>query len=233
MFGMMWGFGGLTWPDHALSGLSLGMAVVLGLCTVFGTLIPPLVQGDFAAKLLDTMSGRIVLLGLGLTVLGIVVAMAGAAKDAAHRQRKRPPWREFTFRKGIMVAIFSGIMSACFAFGLAAGEPVKAIAAAHGAGALWTGLPILCMVMFGGLLTNAVWCADPDAAMVRLAMAGPGRGAPRRWRSTICWRPWRVAVVFPVLLLHHGREPDGRSAFRAGCCIWPASSSSARSGALR
>jgi L-rhamnose-H+ transport protein len=66
MFGVMWGFGGLTYGlTMRYLGLSLGMAVVLGLCTVFGTLIPPLVEGDFAAKLLDTLSGRIVLLGLG------------------------------------------------------------------------------------------------------------------------------------------------------------------------
>jgi L-rhamnose-H+ transport protein len=46
MFGMMWGFGGLTYGlTMRYLGLSLGMAVVLGLCTVFGTLIPPLVQG--------------------------------------------------------------------------------------------------------------------------------------------------------------------------------------------
>lgn len=50
-------------------------------------------------------------------------------------------------------------MSACFAFGLAAGEPIKALSAARGTGPLWTGLPILCLVMFGGLITNAIWCA--------------------------------------------------------------------------
>ena len=161
LFGAMWGFGGLTYGlTMRYLGLSLGMAVVLGLCTVFGTLIPPLVEGDFAAKLLDTLSGRIVLLGLGITLLGIgVVAMAGAAKDAAQSAaQKAETIAEFDFRKGLLVAVFSGVMSACFAFGLAAGAPVKAIAAAHGAGPLWTGLPILCLVMFGGLLTNAVWC---------------------------------------------------------------------------
>ncbi len=57
------------------------------------------------------------------------------------------------------MAVFSGIMSACFAFGLSAGEPVKALSAAAGTGPLWTGLPTLCLVMFGGLITNGVWCA--------------------------------------------------------------------------
>jgi L-rhamnose-H+ transport protein len=161
IFGMLWGFGGLTYGlTMRYLGLSLGMAVVLGLCTVFGTLIPPIFEGDFAAKLLDTPSGNIVLAGLAVTLLGIiVVALAGARKDAAlSSAQKAEAIAEFDFRKGVAVAIFSGIMSSCFAFGLAAGEPIKALSAAAGTGPLWTGLPILCLVMFGGLVTNAIWC---------------------------------------------------------------------------
>lgn len=161
-FGMLWGFGGLTYGlTMRYLGLSLGMAVVLGLCTVFGTLIPPLFDGSFSAKLLATPNGNITLLGLLITLLGIiVVAMAGARKDAAlSAEQKAAAVAEFSFRKGIWVAIFSGVMSSCFAFGLAAGEPIKAISAAAATGPLWTGLPVLCLVMFGGLLTNAAWCA--------------------------------------------------------------------------
>lgn len=162
IFGVLWGFGGLTYGlTMRYLGLSLGMAVVLGLCTVFGTLIPPIFQGDFRAKLLDTASGNIIFLGLFVTLLGIiVVAMAGARKDRAlSPAEKAEAIAEFDFRKGIAVAVFSGIMSSCFAFGLAAGEPIKALSAAAGTGPLWTGLPVLCLVMFGGLLTNASWCA--------------------------------------------------------------------------
>ncbi|MFZ0269203.1 L-rhamnose/proton symporter RhaT [Caulobacter sp.] len=162
MFGVLWGFGGLTYGlTMRYLGLSLGMAVVLGLCTVFGTLIPPLVQGDFAEKLLGSPSGRIILLGLIVTLAGIVVvAWAGAKKDAdLSAEQKKTAVAEFDFRKGIAVAVFSGIMSACFAFGLSAGEPIKALTAAAGTGPLWTGLPTLCLVMFGGLITNGVWCA--------------------------------------------------------------------------
>ncbi|MDF0488203.1 L-rhamnose/proton symporter RhaT [Sphingomonas sp. H39-1-10] len=179
VFGLLWGFGGLTYGlTMRYLGLSLGMAVVLGLCTVFGTLIPPLVQGDFAAKLLDTASGRIVLLGLAITLAGIAtVALAGARKDAALSDaEKAATVAEFDFRKGVAVAVFSGVMSSCFAFGLAAGEPIKAISAAAGTGPLWTGLPILCLVMFGGLVTNGLWCAW---LIVKNRSAGQwlGRGA--------------------------------------------------------
>jgi L-rhamnose-H+ transport protein len=162
LFGVLWGFGGLTYGlTMRYLGLSLGMAVVLGLCTVFGTLIPPIVRGTFAATLLGSTSGKIILAGLLMTLAGIVVvAWAGAKKDAdLSPDQKAAAVAEFDFKKGIAVAIFSGVMSACFAFGLAAGEPIKALAAAAGTGPLWTGLPTLCLIMFGGLITNGVWCA--------------------------------------------------------------------------
>ncbi len=162
VFGMLWGLGGLTYGlTMRYLGLSLGMAVVLGLCTVFGTLIPPIFTGEFGPKLLGTASGNVILIGLAVTLFGIaVVAMAGARKDASlSAEQKAAAVAEFDFRKGLAVAIFSGVMSSCFAFGLAAGEPIKALSAAAGTGPLWTGLPILCLVMAGGLVTNAIWCA--------------------------------------------------------------------------
>lgn len=194
VFGILWGFGGLTYGlTMRYLGLSLGMAAVLGLSTVFGTLLPPLFQGELSEKLLASTTGNIALLGLAITLAGIVVvALAGARKDASLTEaQKAAAVAEFNFRRGIAVAIFSGIMSSCFAFGLAAGEPIKALSAAAGTGPLWTGLPVLCLVMFGGLLTNAAWCAwlvvrnrsagqwlgraaAPDPAA---ASASPDRGA--------------------------------------------------------
>ncbi|EZP50452.1 L-rhamnose/proton symporter RhaT [Sphingomonas sp. RIT328] len=161
LFGALWGFGGLTYGlTMRYLGLSMGMAVVLGLCTVFGTLIPPLFAGEFAAKLLDTVSGNIILLGILVTIAGIgAVALAGSRKNAALSDaEKLAGVAEFRFGRGLAVAVFSGVMSSCFAFGLAAGEPIRALSAAAGTGPLWTGLPVLCLVMFGGLVTNALWC---------------------------------------------------------------------------
>jgi L-rhamnose-H+ transport protein len=139
-------------------------------------LIPPIFEGDFVPKLVDTRSGQIVLLGLAVTLAGIVtVAVAGARKDAAlSPAQKTAAVSEFNFRRGLAVAVFSGVMSACFAFGLAAGDPIKAISAAAGTGPLWTGLPVLCLVMFGGLITNAAWCG---VLIVRNRSAGQWFGA--------------------------------------------------------
>jgi len=54
-------------------------------------------------------------------------------------------------------------MSACFAFGLDAGNPIKAFAVASGGSALWQGLPVLVVVLLGGFTTNFIWCAILNA----------------------------------------------------------------------
>lgn len=218
VFGILWGFGGLTYGlTMRYLGLSLGMAVVLGLCTVFGTLIPPIFQGDFAAKLLDTPSGNIILLGLAITMAGIVVvAIAGARKDAAlSAEQKAETVAEFAFRKGIAVAVFSGIMSSCFAFGLAAGEPIKALSAAAGTGPLWTGLPVLCLVMFGGLLTNAAWCAwliMKNRSANQWAGGGDASGAPLLANFLLC-AVAGTAWYFQFFFYTMGESQMGRFGF--------------------
>src|SRR5438045_2307017 len=49
-------------------------------------------------------------------------------------------------------------MSACFAYGLASGAPIKALTLKHGTPALWQGLPVLVVVLIGGFTTNFIWC---------------------------------------------------------------------------
>ncbi len=162
LFGALWGLGGLTFGlTMRYLGLSLGMAVALGLTTAFGTLVPPLFDGSFAAKLLAPVGGRVILGGIAVTLAGIVlVAMAGRAKEAELPARaSEASVDEFNFRKGVLVATFSGIMSSCFAFGLAAGEPIRQLSLDHGTSPLWQGLPVLCVILLGGLTTNLIWCA--------------------------------------------------------------------------
>jgi L-rhamnose-H+ transport protein len=72
--------------------------------------------------------------------------------------QKKKVIAEFNFRKGILVATFSGIMSACFSFALTAGNPIGDAAAKAGTSTLWTGLPKLCVVLGGGFTTNFIWC---------------------------------------------------------------------------
>jgi L-rhamnose-H+ transport protein len=161
VFGVLWGLGGLTFGlTMRYLGMSLGMAVALGYTAAFGTLMPPIFRGVFASEVLGTRSGLIILLGVAICLLGI--AFAGAAGVSKEREmsteQKRVSIKEFDLKKGLLVATFSGVMSACFAYGLAAGDPIKAITILHGTPVLWQGLPVLVVVLGGGFTTNFIWC---------------------------------------------------------------------------
>lgn len=161
LFGLLWGVGGLTFGlTMRYLGLSLGMAVVLGLCAAFGTLMPPIFSGVFFSQVLGTLSGRIILGGVFVCLLGIAAAgVAGIYKERTlTEEEKKAAIKEFNLKRGLGVAILSGVMSACFAYGLAAGSPIKSLALKHGTPSLWQGLPVLVVVLIGGFTTNFLWC---------------------------------------------------------------------------
>ncbi len=161
-FGVLWGLGGLTFGlTMRYLGMSLGMAVALGYTAAFGTLMPPIFRGQFVSEVLGTHSGRIILVGVGICLFGIVFAgAAGMSKEKEmSEEQKRASIKEFDLKKGLLVATFSGVMSACFAYGLAAGDPIKELTIQHGTPPLWQGLPVLVVVLLGGFTTNFIWCA--------------------------------------------------------------------------
>lgn len=161
-FGVLWGLGGLTFGlTMRYLGMSLGMAVALGYTAAFGTLMPPIFRGEFGSMVLGTHSGRIILTGVGICMLGIVFAgAAGMSKEKEMSDdAKKAAIKEFNLRRGLLVATFSGVMSACFAYGLAAGDPIKELTVRHGTAPLWQGLPVLVVLLLGGFTTNFIWCA--------------------------------------------------------------------------
>lgn len=184
-WGAMWGLGGLTFGlTMRYLGLSLGMAVALGLTTVIGTLGPPVFRGTLGA-LAGTVSGQVTLAGILVTLAGIgLVARAGQAKERELAAGARDEGvGEFDLRKGIGIAIFSGVLSGCFAWGLDAGQPIRELALAAGTAPLWQGLPVLCVVLAGGLTTNLLWCgyliARNGSAGELVGRPGPAAHASR------------------------------------------------------
>jgi L-rhamnose-H+ transport protein len=159
-WGALWGFGGLTFGlTMRYLGMSLGMATVLGLTMVIGTIAPPIFHASIGA-LADTRGGIITFVGIALALLGvIVVGKAGRIKERELTpEQARATIAEFNFKRGVLVAVFSGVMSSCFAFGLDAGAPIRALTLAKGTSILSQGLPVLCVVLAGGFTTNFIWC---------------------------------------------------------------------------
>ena len=160
LFGVLWGIGGLTFGlTMRYLGIALGMAMALGYCAVFGTLMPPLFRGELV-EIARTTGGAIVLFGVLTCLCGIVVSgLAGRSKERELTvEQKQAVIREFSFGKGVLVATIAGILSACMSYGFAAGKPIADLAVRHGAHPLWQNLPVLIVVLAGGFTTNVLWC---------------------------------------------------------------------------
>jgi L-rhamnose-H+ transport protein len=159
-FGVLWGIGNLTFGlTLRYLGISLGMAVALGITVVIGTLVPPIYKGEFG-QLLQNASGLITLSALGVCVLGIVVCgRAGMSKEnELTAEEKQKYIQDFDFKKGMLIALLSGIMSACFAFSVHAAQPIADLAEKHGTPEIWKNNLGLVVIMTGCLITNAGGC---------------------------------------------------------------------------
>ena len=160
IFGMIWGIGGLTFGlTMRYLGIALGYAIALGLCAAFGTLVPPIFNGELGS-IVTSGSGQVILLGVGICLGGIALSgKAGIQKEKELTdEQKQDTVQEFSFGKGVLVAIVAGALSAAMAYAFAAGKPIAEVALAKGAPALWQNLPILIVALFGGFVTNCVWC---------------------------------------------------------------------------
>lgn len=178
-FGLLWGIGGLTYGlGVRYLGVSLGSSIILGLCMVFGALIPSIyydfspVEGkDTFGEMISSSWGLIVLAGLVVCILGIIICgKAGMMKEkqlqaAGTDSHGMEVKTEYKFALGMFVSIISGVLSACFNFGLEAGQSMAAVAnenwkAAHPEQGefLFRNNVIYVVLLWGGLTTNFIWC---------------------------------------------------------------------------
>lgn len=157
IFGLLWGVGGLTFGlSVRYLGMSLGYGVALGFCAAFGTIVPAIHDGSIII-LMTTLPGWVVLSGIFVCLLGIAVCgYAGRLKELA--TTKDGESREFNLWRGLLVAAFAGLMSACMAFAFAAGKPVADAAREAGTAPLWVNSAVLVVILLGGFVTNFLWC---------------------------------------------------------------------------
>ncbi len=197
LMGLLWGIGGLTYGlGVRYLGVSLGSSIILGLCSVFGALVPavfyyfnPKAGKDTIADLFGTQWGLTVMGGLLLCVIGIIICgKAGGMKDkdlmkneelqsaseaiGAHGEKLTKKSHidasgsEFLLVKGLILAIISGVLSACFSFGIEAGSSMgntaneiwKAANPAEAGEFLYRNNVIFVVILWGGLTTNFIWC---------------------------------------------------------------------------
>ncbi|MVZ66046.1 L-rhamnose/proton symporter RhaT [Sphingobacterium sp. DK4209] len=175
LFGVLWGIGGLTYGlGVRYLGVSLGSSIILGLSMVFGALMPAIyyffnkAEGKHGIDYFFTENAGIcVMIGLLVCVVGICLCgKAGMLKEKGLGTLSEEAQSEYKFGLGIVVAIVSGVLSACFNFGIEAGKPMAEVAnqiwkaANPGQGEfLYQNNVTYIVILWGGFCTNFLWCA--------------------------------------------------------------------------
>ncbi len=174
LFGLLWGIGGLTYGlGVRYLGVSLGSSIMLGLSMVFGSLMPSVYYyfNVTAGKqgidyFFTSATGICVIIGLAVCLLGVYLCgRAGVLKERDLTNLSDGVSNDFNFSLGIVVALVSGALSACFNFGLEAGKPMAEVANElwkiknpNQGEFLFQNNVTYVVVLWGGFTTNVIWC---------------------------------------------------------------------------
>jgi L-rhamnose-H+ transport protein len=155
LFGFGWGLGSTLFGlGVSRVGMALGFAVILGITSSFGTLLPLLVlsPGELYSR-----RGLMLLGSLLLVIAGIVVlARAGALRDRqrAGREGFSDPNR---FKVGLIICLASGVLSPMLNFSFVFGKALQDAATTFGARPDLASNAIWAPALAGGFLPNALY----------------------------------------------------------------------------
>ncbi|ECP2873663.1 rhamnose/proton symporter RhaT [Salmonella enterica subsp. enterica serovar Enteritidis] len=133
LFGAMWGIGNINYGlTMRYLGMSMGIGIAIGITLIVGTLMTPIINGNFDV-LIHTEGGRMTLLGVFVALIGVgIVTRAGQLKE----RKMGIKAEEFNLKKGLLLAVMCGIFSAGMSFAMNAAKPMHEAAAALG-GLMW------------------------------------------------------------------------------------------------
>jgi len=156
LLGAAYGIGGTAFGiSICYIGFSLTYAIAVGLSSVLGTLIPPLVKGTLGTTLSKPGAGWII---GGIVVGTLGIAMTGFAGRLKEKDLTAGSGKgEFSLMKGLALSLLAGVLSAVYGFALEAGEPIADVASAHGAG-IWRGNVVYIFSNTGAFITTAIYC---------------------------------------------------------------------------
>lgn len=157
LMGMAYGVGGMAFNvSIRYIGFSLTYSIAVGLSSILGTIIPPLVRGQLHEILSRPGSGW-VLGGVAAGALGIAICGAAGHFKERDLDQGRGTHAGFSLVKGLLLSLLAGVLSAVYGFALEAAVPIVDIAEQHGAG-IWKGNVAYIFSNSGAFLTSFLWC---------------------------------------------------------------------------
>jgi L-rhamnose-H+ transport protein len=189
LLGAAYGIGGTAFGiSIRYIGFSLTYAIAVGLSSVLGTLIPPLVKGTLGLTL-GKPGAEWIIAGIVIGTLGIAGAgWAGRLKERDLSAQQLTG--QFSLIKGLLLSLLAGVLSAVYGFALESGEPIADVASAHGAG-VWRGNVVYIFSNTGAFLTTSIYCLylhtrhKTIGELVELPAGQPEASLPVNWAMAL------------------------------------------------
>ena len=158
LLGAAYGIGGTAFGiSIRYIGFSLTYSIAVGLSSVLGTLIPPLVNGTLGATLSKPGAGWIIT-GIVVGTFGIAgTGLAGPAQGTRSRLATAAAGRIHADRRGCCCRCWRVCCRRCTALRWMPGNPLPMSPSAHGAG-IWQGNVIYIFSNTGAFITTAIYC---------------------------------------------------------------------------
>jgi len=154
LFGITWGVGSTLFGiGISRVGMALGFAVILGITASFGSLLPLAVLHP--EELLDRRGLALIAATLLMVVGLFFLSVAGRRRE---RELGAQDHARSGFTLGLVICIFSGIFSSMLNFSFLFGNELRVRALAAGASPTMASNAIWALTVFGGFLTNLVYC---------------------------------------------------------------------------
>ena len=156
LFGFLWGIGGVLFGlGIARVGLALGFAVILGITSSFGSLLPPVI---LHRDQLGTRRGMALMAGTVVMTVGLVLLGIAGKRREREQTSAAAPTGSGGFGIGLLICILAGLFSSMFNFAFIFGEEVRQHALAAGASGTMAGNAIWTISVGSGFIVNAAYC---------------------------------------------------------------------------
>lgn len=152
LLGGVYGFGGMSF-GYATQyiGYSLTYTISIGISAIVGTLTPLLLKGE-VVEYFSRPGGDIIIGAMVIAMTGVgLCGWAGFKREKELGETKR-----FNMRKGFLLTIIGGVLSAVFNISLEYGQPIADMAAQNGAGH-FEGNAKLIVSTSGCFVVNLIW----------------------------------------------------------------------------
>jgi L-rhamnose-H+ transport protein len=188
LMGLAYGVGGTAFNiSIRYIGFSLTYAIAVGLSSILGTLVPPLVRGEFGA-ILSRAGSEWIMAGVAAGAAGIAMCgVAGRLKERDLGNAAGGKRGEFSLWKGLALSLVAGALSAVYGFALEVAAPVADLAERHGAG-IWKGNVAYLFANTGAFVTAllySLYLARKNNSLRELTRLPGGAGENRlKWNYT-------------------------------------------------